>query len=76
VATVTPPGPLTLSTSHAAGSLTVSWPAAWTGVDLQVQTNTLQGTNWITIPGADLGHSYTTPYTTGPGAVFFRLQVQ
>jgi autotransporter-associated beta strand protein len=59
-------------------NLILSWPSAWIGaVHLQGQTNTLAiglNNNWVTIPGTDLGNSYTNPIAKSTNrAVFFRL---
>ena len=60
------------------GNLSLSWPAVWTGLHLQVQTNTLAnglGTNWVTIPGSDASNSYVAPIvrSTNNPSVFYRL---
>jgi fibronectin-binding autotransporter adhesin len=59
------------------GQLNLSWPSVWTGLHVQVQTNTLAkglGTNWFTIPGTDLNNSYSA--TLGRqtnSSVYYRL---
>ena len=58
------------------GSLELSWPADHTGWHLQSQTNSLAdglGTNWVTIPGTDTGHSYTNTFDPANGTVFYRM---
>jgi autotransporter-associated beta strand protein len=73
VATGTPAVTATVS----GGQLNMSWPSVWTGLHVQVQTNTLAkglGTNWFTIPGTDLNNSYSA--TLGKqtnSSVFYRL---
>jgi hypothetical protein len=55
--------------------LKLSWPASFTGLHLQVQTNSLTkglSTNWFTILGTDASDSFSTPITTN-GTVFYRL---
>ena len=69
--------PLALTTtfpSHTSVNLT--WPAAWTGVFLQVQTNSLTNglkQNWVTVPGSDAVNTYNAPISQANGAVFYRL---
>lgn len=55
------------------GKIAIQWPAANFGWRLQVQTNSLDPTNWITIPGADLANDFMTSISTIEGSVFFRL---
>jgi hypothetical protein len=64
------------SAVQSGGNVNLMWPAAWTGVHLQSQTNTLKvglTTNWVTIPGTDTGNSYSAPLVTTNPAVFYRL---
>ena len=69
--------PLAFTTAARSGAnLNLTWPAAWTGVHLQSQTNTLAKglfTNWVTIPGTDAANGYTNILNTTNGSVFFRL---
>jgi len=56
--------------------LNLSWPAGWTGLHLQSQTNSLAvglSTNWVTIPGTDAGNSYSITPDKSKGTVFYRL---
>ena len=58
------------------GLLTMSWPSAWKGLHLQVQTNTLAqglGNNWVNIPGSDAVTGYTNSIDKANGSVFYRL---
>lgn len=62
--------------TQSGGNVILSWPAVWTGVHLQSQTNTLAiglGTNWVTIPGSAAANSYSAPLVKTNGPVFFRL---
>jgi fibronectin-binding autotransporter adhesin len=74
VVVVTPP---TLSATFSGGNVNLSWPAASTGLNLQVQTNTLSTglkSNWVIIPGTSAGNSYSAPVNTASNtAVFYRL---
>jgi autotransporter-associated beta strand protein len=70
------PAPV-LTNSVSGGNVNLSWSPAWTGLYLQVQTNTLAagfGANWVTIPGTSTGHAYTTPVNTAANTcLFYRL---
>jgi len=75
VATVQPAGSNVVTPSVTGGTLNLSWPSAWTGLHLQVQTNTLAqglGTNWITLPNTDLGNNFSTTMQK-TNEVFYRL---
>lgn len=73
VTAVAPPAIITPTLSG--GILNLSWPAAWTGLHLQAQTNPLTiglSTNWVAILGSDATNNYAT--TVNPNAsVFYRL---
>jgi autotransporter-associated beta strand protein len=83
IATVVTPYPPSLTPSVSGGSLTLTWPAAWTGgVHLQGQTNRFTNgfalglTNtWVNIAGSDLVNSFTTPIAKTNGSVFYRLVI-
>jgi autotransporter-associated beta strand protein len=69
-----------LTTTISGNTLTLSWPAAWTGgVVLQNQTNRLnQGAQfrpsaWTTIPGTDLVNSFATTINKTNGIVLYRF---
>ncbi len=71
--------PPTLACSVANGVLSVSWPAAYLGWTLQVQTNALNTgltATWAgtDIPGTDLVTSTDIPISQDNPAVFFRLR--
>ena len=74
VVTVQPPASIGLAFS--AGQLSLSWPSNYTGLHMQVQTNTLKvglSNNWVTIPGSDATNVYTNKITLTNGAIFYRL---
>jgi autotransporter-associated beta strand protein len=63
-----------LTATKTGASLNLSWPAAWLGIHLQSQTNTLAkglGTNWVTIAGSDASTSFTGSFANTN--VFYRL---
>jgi hypothetical protein len=72
VTSVAPPGSDMLGATISGGQLHLSWPAAYTGLLLQTQTNSL-GTNWVTIPGTDAGNSYSITVNKSNASVFYRL---
>jgi hypothetical protein len=67
--------PATITLAVSAGRLMLSWPVIWTGLHVQVQTNSLMtglGTNWVTISGTDGANSY--PVTVDPSVTaYYRL---
>ncbi|MGD0252515.1 MAG: autotransporter-associated beta strand repeat-containing protein [Verrucomicrobiota bacterium] len=76
VSSVVPVGSGQITAAVSGGQLNLSWPAAYTGLHLQVQTNSLAtglGTNWVTIPGTDDANSYSNTMNTTNGSVFYRL---
>jgi hypothetical protein len=76
VQTVAPAGSGVIAPNFSGGHLNLSWPAIWTGLHVQVQTNSLAkglGTNWVTIQGTDTGNSYSTTPNNSNGSVFYRL---
>jgi fibronectin-binding autotransporter adhesin len=75
VSSVAPPGTGIITAPLSGGQLNLSWPASYTGLHLQMQTDPLTagiGTNWVTIPGTDGGNSYSTAVSTN-ACVFYRL---
>jgi autotransporter-associated beta strand protein len=77
VTSASPPGLETITATRSGANLNLSWPAPWTGMRLQSQTNTLRqglrGT-WFFIPGTDLSNNYTTGLMTQSNmCVFYRL---
>ncbi len=79
VTAVAPPG-TTLTSTVSGGNLNLTWPADLTGLNLQVQTNTLAvglKNNWVTIPGTAAGNTYSAPLNrTTNTVVFYRLSPQ
>jgi autotransporter-associated beta strand protein len=76
VNSIAPAGSGQITAAVSAGQLNLSWPATWTGLHLQVQTNSLTvglSNNWVTIPGTDAGNSYSATLNSSNGSVFFRL---
>ncbi len=55
------------------GKIAIDWPAGHTGWRLQMQTNSLTGTNWITVIGSMLTNQIISPIDLANSAVFFRL---
>jgi autotransporter-associated beta strand protein len=53
-------------------TLTLAWPAN-AGWLLQMQTNSLTDSNWITLPGSDLLTSTNIPIDPANNGIFFRL---
>ena len=58
----------------------MSWPAAFTGMVLQGQTNPLTiglRTNWVDIVGSTASNGFSVPISTNTNsAVFYRLSPQ
>jgi hypothetical protein len=76
--TVTNLPPVMLTSEHTSdnSSLTLSWPIAYTGWLLQVQTNAPDaglGTNWFAIPGSVATNQILVPIDATSGSVFYRL---
>ena len=66
--------PTSLVLSRAGNTnLNLAWPGDHTGWQLEAQTNSLQGTNWVIVPGSGLTNQMTLPIGPTNGAVFFRL---
>ncbi|MGH7976086.1 MAG: LamG-like jellyroll fold domain-containing protein, partial [Limisphaerales bacterium] len=55
------------------GQIQIAWPQDYTGWNLQVQTNSLTGTNWVTVPISTLTNQMAFPIDPANGSVFFRL---
>ena len=55
------------------GSLGLSWPVNYTGWELQCQTNGLDSTKWVTIPGSTAVHQMSFPIGANNGSVFYRM---
>jgi hypothetical protein len=54
-------------------NLTLSWPSDHTGWQLQCQTNSLTGTNWVNVPASTTTNQVTIPIDPANGSTFFRL---
>jgi cellulose 1,4-beta-cellobiosidase len=50
-----------------------SWPQDHTGWNLEVQTNSLIGTNWVMVPNSTFTNQFLFPIDPASGSVFFRL---
>jgi hypothetical protein len=61
------------SIASSGGEIQMSWPQDHTGWSLQVQTNSLIGTNWVTVPGSTLTNQIELPINPANGSIFFRL---
>ncbi|MGH7989638.1 MAG: LamG-like jellyroll fold domain-containing protein, partial [Limisphaerales bacterium] len=58
------------------GQIQIAWPQDYTGWNLQVQTNSLTGTNWVTVPISTLTNQMSFPIDPANGSVFFRLFIR
>jgi hypothetical protein len=70
--------PTNLTWSVSGNQLTLSWPSAYLGWTLQVQTNALSegiSSNWKDVPGTDTVTSTTVTVDPDDAAVFFRLRL-
>jgi hypothetical protein len=65
--------PPQLAMGFSGGNAWIEWPLANFGWRLQVQTNSLNPTNWVTVPGVDLSTYFVMPVSTAESSVFFRL---
>jgi autotransporter-associated beta strand protein len=54
-------------------NLNFSWPAGYIGWRLQVQTNTLNGTNWVDVPGSSVTNFEALPVDPTVQSMFYRL---
>jgi autotransporter-associated beta strand protein len=54
-------------------NLALSWPVDHTGWRLQVQTDSLAGTNWVDVPGASLTNFELLPVDPTVGSMFYRM---
>lgn len=68
----TVPTYLTLSVTNGT-NLSLSWPAGYIGWQLQVQTNSLTGTNWIVVPGSSLTNYLLMPVDPNVQSLFYRI---
>ncbi len=67
---LTPP---LFSFATSAGEMQIGWPPDHTGWILQAQTNSLTGTNWVTVPGSTLTNQIEFLINAANGSIFFRL---
>jgi hypothetical protein len=73
------PASAVITPTMTGGQLTLSWPAAQVGWQLQEQTNSLAtglGTNWVPVAGSTGTNQVTVPASSNAGAMFFRLFLQ
>jgi fibronectin-binding autotransporter adhesin len=76
VLAVVPTTPTNITTTVSGGTLTVSWPANYTGWTLQAQTNAPGAgisTNWSRITSSTSTNQMSFPIGLSNGSVFFRL---
>jgi hypothetical protein len=69
--------PIALSVSVVSTNMQLSWPSAYTGWQLEAQTNALGaglGTNWHVVPGSTGTSQMTVPIDPANPCVFFRLR--
>ena len=71
--TVASTSPTSIATGVTGNSLVLSWPTDHTGWQLQCQTNSLTGTNWVDVLGSTTTNQVTIPLDAANGSVFFRL---
>ena len=67
---LTPP---LFSFANSGSAMQLTWPQDHIGWTLQVQTNSLTGPNWVTVPGSALTNQMTLPIDPSNGSVFLRL---
>jgi hypothetical protein len=68
--------PPKLSSALSGNSFTVSWPAIYTGWELQAKTNSLAtplSGNWVAVPDSSATNQVSTIRSEGSHSVFFRL---
>ena len=71
-----PVAPTNITANVSGASLTISWPASYTGWVLQAQTNTLGvglANNWATVAGSSVTNRMVLPVNPADGTVFYRL---
>jgi autotransporter-associated beta strand protein len=67
------PNPTNITFQTGGGNLTLNWPADHTGWQLQVQTNSLTGTNWANVDGSTSVNQWVMPIDPANASVFYRL---
>jgi hypothetical protein len=82
VTAVAAPATDQMTATRSGGQLNLSWPAAYLGLDLQIQTNnsptngiSTNSAKWVTIPGTGASNGYSITIGTNSSA-FFRLSPQ
>lgn len=65
--------PPSFNIANNGSQLQLNWPRDHTGWNLQVQTNSLDGTNWVTVSGSTLTNEIEFSVNPAVGSVFFRL---
>ena len=65
--------PVSIAMQATNASLSLSWPSDHIGWRLQSQTNTVVGTNWVDVSGANLTNQVQIPIDLLNTCVFFRL---
>ncbi len=71
--------PTNMTLTLGPGTLTLSWPADYTGWCLQAQTNPITvglSNHWVTIPNSSTTNSVTFPLDPENGRVFYRMSLQ
>ena len=63
--------PVRLTVKLSGNTLDISWPAS--GGRLQAQTNSVSGTNWVTVAGSTTTNHVVVPINPANGSVFYRL---
>ena len=75
--TVTQPGPslspFSMTFQTIGTNLQLSWPSDHIGFQLEMQTNKLNATNWVILPGGNLTNLVLLPIVPGGSNTFFRL---
>jgi hypothetical protein len=62
-----------LAGQWAGRQIQIVWPANHVGWRLQVQTNSLAGTNWLTVLGSMFTNQFISPIDLANGSAFYRL---
>jgi hypothetical protein len=65
--------PTNITTQVSGNGLTLAWPSDHTGWQLQCQTNSLLGTNWVIVAGSATTNQVSVPINPTNGSIFFRL---
>jgi len=62
-----------ITASQSGGNLNLSWPAGYTGWELESQANTLGPDNWAILPNSRNSDTMVIPVDPSAGAAFYRL---